>query len=94
MTSQSAPASCIFCKIVAHEIPADELYRSDDFIVISDSNPQAPEHLLVIPVRHVPNLSAYVAASEPAMTGELFRIAARQGGERSSGGFRIVVNQG
>ncbi len=94
MTSATAPLGCIFCKIVAGEISTKELYRSDDFIVIADSNPQAPEHLLVIPRRHLPNLSKYVEASDPAMTGELFRIAANHGRERSEGGFRIVVNEG
>lgn len=94
MTSESAPESCIFCKIIAGEIPANELYRGDDFIVISDSNPQAPEHLLVIPVQHVPNFSTYVETSDLAATGELFQIAARHGRERSSGGYRVVVNEG
>lgn len=70
------------------------MYRNDDFVVIEDSNPQAPEHLLVLPVRHVPNLSAFVAATDPAVSGELLRIAAQHGHDRSPEGFRVVVNEG
>jgi len=42
--------NCIFCKIIAGEIPARIVHRDDDVVVITDVNPQAPEHLLVMPV--------------------------------------------
>ncbi len=85
---------CIFCKIIARKVPAREVYRCQDFVVIADSNPQAPEHLLVLPVQHVRNLSTFAASADPALIGLLFRIAAYHGRESSHDGFRIVVNEG
>ena len=43
---------CIFCKIVAGDIPCDKILESDDFIVIADANPKVEEHMLVIPRKH------------------------------------------
>lgn len=57
--------SCIFCKIVAKEIPAHIIYENDDFLAFLDIRPQSPGHTLVIPKKHyrwvwdVPNLSNY-----------------------------------
>lgn len=90
----SGTAACIFCRIIARQLPAQEVYRSDNFLVIADSNPQAPEHLLVLPVQHVPNLSAYVAVTDPAVVGQLLQVAAQHGRDRSTDGFRLVVNEG
>ncbi len=87
-------SNCIFCKIVAKQIPANEVYRGDDCVVISDANPQAPEHFLVLPLQHVANLSTYAESTEPALAGKLFAVAARVGRERSVNGFRVVVNEG
>ncbi len=48
---------CIFCKIIAGEIPGAFVHRDDDVVVIEDVNPQAPRHLLVMPVKHIANLA-------------------------------------
>ncbi len=48
---------CIFCKIVAGEIPADILYHDDEIIAFRDINPVAPTHLLIIPRKHIPSLA-------------------------------------
>jgi histidine triad (HIT) family protein len=90
---------CIFCKIAAGEIPSKVVYRSDDggVIAIEDVNPQAPTHLLVMPVKHYETLSDAVRAGseDQALTSTLFEIASRLGRERGGArGFRLVVNTG
>jgi len=49
-------ADCIFCKIIAGEIPAHFAHRDDDVVAIADVHPQAPSHLLVMPVKHTATL--------------------------------------
>lgn len=85
---------CIFCKIAAGEIPARFAHRDDDVIVVTDVNPQAPEHLLVIPVKHYQNMSDFVKTASPEIVAKFFSIAGQLGREQSAAGFRLVVNQG
>lgn len=85
---------CIFCKIAAGEIPATFAYRDEDAIAIADVNPQAPQHLLVLPVRHAANLPELADAGDSALIAKLFATAARLGRETSGDGFRLVVNTG
>lgn len=90
---------CIFCKIAAGEVPAKVVYRSDDagVIAIEDVNPQAPTHLLVMPVKHYQTLWDAVRAGreDQALPSTLFEIASRLGEERGGAhGFRLVVNTG
>jgi histidine triad (HIT) family protein len=86
---------CLFCKIVAGEIPASVVYRDDDAVAFDDINPQAPHHVLVIPTKHVASLNE-VAGGEEALLGHLFTVAARIASERgiAADGFRTVVNTG
>ena len=85
---------CVFCRIVRREIPANEVERTDDAVVIRDLNPQAPTHLLVIPTRHADNLAEFVAASTPEAIGSLVALAAKHGRAASDRGYRVVVNEG
>jgi histidine triad (HIT) family protein len=86
--------NCVFCKIFAGEIKAEEVTRTDEALVFRDLNPQAPTHLLVIPKRHATNLGDFVAAAEPAEVGDLFAVASKAGRAAAGGGYRIVVNEG
>lgn len=86
-------SQCIFCKIIAGEIPAAFEHRDDDVVVIEDVNPQAPHHLLVMPVKHVANL-AELAAQAPELVQKLFARAAKIGSARGDGGYRAVINTG
>lgn len=85
---------CIFCRIVRGEAPARDLERTDEYIAIHDSAPQAPVHVLVIPTIHVPTLSAYVDASDEARLGRLLGAASRIGVNTRYHGFRVVINEG
>jgi histidine triad (HIT) family protein len=87
-------SDCIFCKIVAGEIPAQESYRDDDVIAIADVNPQAPKHLLVLPRKHYATIAQIVESGDHRVAGSLVRVAAQMGREIGERGFRLVVNTG
>jgi histidine triad (HIT) family protein len=86
---------CIFCKIAAGEVPAKVVYRSDRIVAIEDLNPQAPTHLLVMPVEHHETLWDAVRSTDATLSSNLFGAASRLGKERGGAeGFRLVVNTG
>jgi histidine triad (HIT) family protein len=85
---------CLFCKIVAGEIPSDRVYEDDDVIVFRDINPRAPTHVLAIPRRHIPDAHALTDTDAPllsALFAALNRVADQAQLER---GYRIVTNVG
>ncbi|SEC84121.1 histidine triad (HIT) family protein [Nocardioides exalbidus] len=85
--------SCIFCTIVAGEVPAEELGRNDRAIAIKDLNPQAPFHALVIPVDHHENAAAS-AAADPATIGHLVSLADEVAKAAGNADYRLVANTG
>ena len=84
---------CLFCKIIAREIPASIVYEDDRVIAFNDINPQAPTHVLVIPKRHIESLNE-ISTEDDQIVGELVRRAAAIAKERgiSAGGYRTVFN--
>ncbi len=90
----SADPDCIFCKIASGAIPADVVARTPEAVAFRDLNPQAPSHVLVVPVRHAANLGDFVAAAEREEVGHLFALASEVGRKASPGGYRVVVNEG
>jgi histidine triad (HIT) family protein len=86
---------CIFCKIAAGVIPSKVVFRSDDVIAIEDVNPQAPVHLLVMPIEHYDTLFQVVCANQAeGLVGRLIEVASRLGEKHGSDGYRLVVNTG
>jgi histidine triad (HIT) family protein len=86
---------CLFCKIVAGEIPATFVHRSDTVTVFRDINPQMPTHVLLVPNTHVANTEALTPEND-ALVGELVRTAqavARLEG-LSERGYRLIINTG
>ena len=86
---------CIFCRIIAGEIPATVVYDDDRVLGFRDLNPQAPVHVLLIPKQHVANTEALESTHDAAI-GAVVRAAravARQEGVADSG-YRLVVNTG
>ena len=84
----------LFTRIINREIPADIVYEDDHCIVINDIAPQAPIHMLVIPVKPIPRL-VDASVEDKAMLGHLMWVAAemaRQAGVDEA--FRLVVNNG
>jgi histidine triad (HIT) family protein len=90
----SADANCIFCKIIAGQIPARKAYEDDDVLAFHDINPWAPVHLLLIPKRHIATMES-VTADEQAVLGKMMVLAPRLMAENGvTGGFRQIVNTG
>jgi histidine triad (HIT) family protein len=86
--------NCLFCKVVAGEIPAARIFEDGRAVAFRDINPQAPTHVLVIPRRHIASLEEAQAGDEELL-GHLFRVASRvAAAEGLTGGFRTVVNNG
>lgn len=86
---------CLFCKIIAGDIPAEFVHQDDRCVVIQDINPQAPTHVLVIPLEHMESLDEATQKDE-ALLGHLLRIAARMANDAGYGetGYRTVINTG
>jgi histidine triad (HIT) family protein len=84
---------CLFCKIVAGEIPASKVFEDERLIAFNDINPQAPVHVLVVPKAHTSTLND-LDASHDALVGEMVRRAAAIAAERgyAERGYRTVFN--
>jgi histidine triad (HIT) family protein len=91
--SAASDRDCLFCKIVAGEIPATLVAETADTVAFRDINPQAPTHVLVIPHRHYPNIGE-MAIADPALTGRLVADAAAVAEKEGLTGFRLVFNTG
>jgi histidine triad (HIT) family protein len=86
--------TCLFCRIVAGEIPADVVRADDRTVAFRDINPQAPTHVLVIPRAHHRDIAA-LSRQDPALTSALFAAAAGIADQEGiAGGYRLVTNTG
>ena len=86
---------CLFCRMVAGDIPADVVHETDRVFAFRDINPQAPVHLLVIPREHVMSLNE-AEGVDAGTLGHLLLVAARMAGEHglAENGYRTVINTG
>ncbi len=86
---------CLFCAVVAGDVPATVIRDGERTLAFRDVNPQAPTHVLVIPKDHHADLGA-LAAADPGLLAEVFReaaaVAAAEG--LAAAGYRVVVNNG
>ena len=90
----SADPNCIFCKIVAGQIPARKAHEDDELLVFHDIAPWAPVHLLIIPKRHIATMYD-TSEADAAMLGRMTALAPKLMRENGvTNGFRIVVNTG
>jgi histidine triad (HIT) family protein len=89
-------ADCLFCRIVAGEIPATIVKRSEDVLAFRDIDARAPTHVLVIPNRHLPAVRDAKGPEDENMLGRLLAYAAQVASELGldAGGYRIVTNTG
>ena len=85
---------CLFCRIIAGEIPSTKVFADDRVYAFRDIGPQAPTHVLVVPREHVASL-AETSENDQAMLGHLHVVAARIAKSEGLGqGFRTVINTG
>jgi histidine triad (HIT) family protein len=85
---------CLFCKIMAGEIPSKKVFEDDRTYAFRDINPQAPTHILVVPRKHIASL-AKADAEDQELLGYLHLVAARiASSEGLSDGYRTVINTG
>ncbi len=88
--------SCVFCKIIAGEIPATRVLETDRVLAFKDINAQAPTHVLLVPKTHYASLNDIPTPDIPSVMGALYG-AAREVTETlglSESGFRTVINTG
>lgn len=86
---------CLFCRILAGNAAADVVFQDNRCVVIRDTNPQAPTHLLAIPREHLESLDD-ASQKDELLLGHLLRVSARVANEHglTDGGYRTVVNTG
>ena len=83
---------CLFCKIIAGEIPGNKVYEDDKVYAFRDINPQAPVHVLIVPKKHMANILECDAETAEALTNAIRVIAKQEGIDES--GFRVISNCG
>ena len=87
-------SDCLFCRIVAGEIPATVVAETDRALAFRDVAPQAPTHVLVVPREHHADVAAG-AQADPSLVGELMVVAAGVAeAEGLTGGYRLLTNTG
>ncbi len=88
-------SDCLFCRIVAGEIPADLVAEGDDWVAFRDINAQAPTHVLIVPRRHIATLDD-LAPSDTPLVGTLVAAAAEIARNEGlvEGGYRLAANCG
>ena len=87
-------SDCLFCKIVAGDIPVKKLYEDDDVFAFWDISPQAPQHYLVIPKKHLSQVSR-LDKEDDRLIGKLIRKGSELAAENGiSNGFRLIINDG
>ena len=86
-------SDCLFCKIIAGEIPSSKVYEDDLCYAFNDIDPQAPTHFLVVPKAHIPAVSAVTEENAP-IVGHIFAVIAKLAGELGLESYRVVSNIG
>ena len=98
MTEPQHVPNCIFCKIIAGQIPSKKVYEDEHVFAFHDIHPWAPVHFLLVPKLHIPSM-AQTGPEQQALLGHMMVLAPKLAQEQGcepypEGGFRIVVNTG
>ena len=87
-------SDCLFCKIVAGQIPSTKVYEDETVLAFRDIAPQAPTHILVIPKAHIDSV-ACLTAENSAVVSHIFEVIAQVAAQEGlTGGYRVVSNCG
>jgi histidine triad (HIT) family protein len=84
---------CLFCKIIAGEVPSTIVHQDDDVVAFEDINPQAPTHVVIVPRQHIPTVNDLDDADQE-LFGKLATAAKQIAGDRgiAEDGYRLVMN--
>ncbi|PLX76260.1 MAG: histidine triad nucleotide-binding protein [Desulfuromonas sp.] len=84
---------CLFCKIIAGEIPGKKIFEDESLVVIEDIDPQAPHHLLIIPRKHIRTVLDLTTADNE-LVGHIYQVAGKVAHDLgfAENGFRVVAN--
>src|SRR4051794_11933424 len=93
MPDETSVADCLFCRIVAGEVPATRVRETPGIVAFRDIDPQAPTHVLVVPRAHHASV-ADLAAASPELLSELVREAAALAQAEGQEAYRLVFNTG
>jgi histidine triad (HIT) family protein len=85
-------SDCLFCRIVAGEIPSKKVFENERLLAFEDINPQAPTHILLVPKKHFKDL--FDAAQDPALLAEMVAQSASIARDRGLTAYRFVSNTG
>jgi histidine triad (HIT) family protein len=87
--------NCLFCRIIAGEIPSKKVYEDELAFAFHDINPQAPTHVLIIPKKHIASLNE-ASQDDQALLGHLTLVASKLADQLGvvAGGYRTVINTG
>ncbi len=85
--------ACIFCKIIAGDIPATKIYEDNDVIVFNDIKPMAKTHFLIVPKEHIESLKSCEDAHQ-ALLGKMLLLAPKLAAEQGLKGFKTLINTG
>ena len=89
----SEAEDCLFCKIVAGQIPSTKVYEDDTIYAFKDINPKAKVHVLIVPTNHVANVGE-LARTDPAQLAHIVEVAQSIADKEFHGEYRLVFNTG
>jgi histidine triad (HIT) family protein len=95
MSPKDFDANCLFCKIIAGQIPSEMVYKDQEVAAFKDIKPDAPVHIMVVPVKHIISLAAMAEKDAPVvgkMTAVANKIAREM--EIADKGYRLIINSG
>lgn len=84
---------CIFCKIIAGEIPSAKVLETDNLVAFNDINPKAKVHVLIVPKKHIESVKT-LEASDKELVGEMFLAAKKIAKEKNLEGYKLIMNVG
>ena len=87
-------SDCLFCKIIAGDIPSSKVYEDNWVYAFRDINPQAPAHILVVPKEHIPSMAEIDPSTSVHAVKCLEAVAVIAANEGLTGGYRVVSNCG
>jgi histidine triad (HIT) family protein len=87
--------NCVFCQIADKQIASEMIFEDNDLVAFHDINPQAPSHILIVPKKHIQNLSS-VEDEDIPLVGKMLDVARKIAKENHFGekGFRVALNEG